>query len=55
MWDHRAPSALNSIASLVFMELFLIDTSVARIRTGTFSHPKTTGTILSSELTQCFS
>lgn len=42
------------ITSLVFMELILSDTSVTWIKTGAFSHPRTTGMILSSELTQCF-
>lgn len=46
---------LTLIIPLAFMELLLIDTSVTWIRTGAFSHPQTTGMILSSELTQCFS
>lgn len=43
------------ITSLVFMELLLIYSSVTCIMTEAFSHPKTTGMILSSELAQCFS
>lgn len=43
------------ITSLVFMEFLLTDTSVTWMRTGAFSHPKTTGMILCSELTQYFS